>query len=49
LSAQNLKAITFYAKKMKVQGDPDKQALQDAALSVLAVRSNGSQPAAVVA
>lgn len=49
LSAQNLKAITFYAKKMKVQGDPDKQALQDAALSVLAVRSNGSQPAAVAA
>jgi hypothetical protein len=49
LSDQNLKAITFYAKKMKVQGDPEKKALQDAALSLLAVRGNGSQPASVAA
>ncbi len=49
LSDQNLKAITFYAKKMKVQGNPEKKALQDAALSLLAVRGNGSQPASVAA
>ena len=49
LSAQDLRAITFYAKKMKVQGDPEKKALQEAALSVLAVRGNGSQPASVAA
>ena len=49
LSAQTLKAITFYAKKMKVQGDKDKQALKDAALSILALRGNGSQSASVAA
>ena len=49
LSDQDLRAITFYAKKMKVQGDPDKQALQEAAQALLAIRSNGSRSASVAA
>ncbi|MBT3320714.1 MAG: hypothetical protein HN392_00335, partial [Anaerolineae bacterium] len=46
---QNLKALTFYAKKMRTGGDEDKKALKEAASAFLAVRSNGSQPASVAA
>ncbi|OQY36004.1 MAG: hypothetical protein B6I38_00655 [Anaerolineaceae bacterium 4572_5.1] len=47
LIEQNLKALTFYAKKMRTGGDEDKKALKEAASAFLAVRSNGSQPASV--
>jgi len=46
---QNLKALTFYAKKMRTGGDEDKKALKEAASAFLAVRGNGSQPASVAA
>ena len=46
---QNLKALTFYAKKMRTGGDEDKKALKEAASAFLAVRSNGAQPASVAA
>jgi hypothetical protein len=46
---QNLKALTFYAKKMRTGGDEDKKALKEAASAFLVVRSNGSQPASVAA
>ena len=49
LVEQNLKALTFYAKKMRTGGDEDKKALKEAASAFLAVRSNGSQPASVAA
>jgi hypothetical protein len=49
LGNQNLKALTFYAKKMRTGGDEDKKALKEAASAFLAVRSNGSQPASVAA
>jgi len=49
LIEQNLKALTFYAKKMRTGGDEDKKALKEAASAFLAVRSNGSQPASVAA
>jgi hypothetical protein len=47
LIEQNLKALTFYAKKMRTGGDEDKKALKEAASAFLAVRSNGSQPTSV--
>lgn len=47
LVEQNLKALTFYAKKMRTGGDEDKKALKEAATAFLAVRGNGSQPASV--
>ena len=49
LMDQNMKALTFYAKKMRTGGDKDKKALQEAATAFLAVRSNGSQPVSVAA